>query len=104
CSESAAKSRLWVEAPTRPGTVHAGRGVRIVEAVGLDQLQTPVEIASLDRRDKGVDHQPCGRPAGLPDRPLANRPCRSRTPVSPVLSGRDQASPTPPRSSPPRPA
>jgi len=39
--------------------------------------------------------QPRGRPAGLPERPLANRPRRSRTPVPPVLSGRDQASPTP---------
>src|SRR6266566_4467879 len=29
--------------------------------------------------------QPRGRPAGLPDRPLANRPRRSRTPCSPCF-------------------
>ena len=41
--------------------------------------------------------------AGLPDRPLANPPRRSCTPVRPVLSGRDQASPTLPLSWPARP-
>ena len=85
CSESAAKYRLWVEASTLPGAVHAGRGARVVGAVGLDELQTPVEVAGLDRPDNGVDHQPRGRPAGLPDRPLANRPRRSRTPCSPCF-------------------
>ncbi len=55
-----------------PGAVHAGRGDRVVGAVGLDQLQTPFKVAGLDRPDKGVDDQPRGRPAGLPARPLAN--------------------------------
>jgi hypothetical protein len=50
--------------------------------VGLDEPQTPLEIAGLDRPDKGVDHQSRGRPTGLPDRPVANRSRRSRTPCS----------------------
>ena len=50
--------------------------------VGLDPLQTPLEIAGLDRPDKAVDHQSRVRPAGLPDRPVANRSRRSRTPCS----------------------
>jgi len=50
---------------------------------GLDLAQAPVEIAGLDRPDKGVDHQPRGRPAGLLDRPLANR---SRTPLFPLFN------------------
>ncbi len=41
--------------------------------VGLDQSQAPFEVADIDRPDKGVYYQSCGRPAGLPDRPLANR-------------------------------
>ena len=42
----------------QPGTGRADRGTRIVGAVGLDQLQTPFEIAGLDRPDKSVDHRP----------------------------------------------
>jgi hypothetical protein len=80
CSASAAKSRLWVEPPTPLGAGGAGNGARVVGAVGLDQLQTPFEVAGLDRPDKGVDDQPRGRPAGLSDLPLANRPRWSRTP------------------------
>jgi hypothetical protein len=44
--------------------------------------------------------QPCGVVVSAPGRrpgagPLGNRPCASRAPVPPVLSGRDQASATP---------
>jgi hypothetical protein len=48
--------------------------------VGLDQPQTPFEVAGLDRPDKGVDHQPRGaggitRPApGQPPAPVPH-PC-----------------------------
>src|SRR5260370_25080034 len=48
--EAAPKSCLGVEVPTRPGAVHAGN----VGAVSLDKLQTPFEIAGLDRPDKGI--------------------------------------------------
>jgi hypothetical protein len=80
CSASAAKSLLWVEPPAPLGAGGAGNGARVVGAVGLDQLRTPFEVAGLDRPDKGVDDQPRGRPAGLSDLPLANRPRWSRTP------------------------
>src|ERR1700732_1455911 len=36
----------------RAGAVHAGCSVRVVRAVGLDQLQTPLEVAALDRPHK----------------------------------------------------
>ena len=50
--------------------------------VGLGLLQTPFEAAGLDGPDKGVNPQCRGRPTGLPDRPVANRSRRSRTPCS----------------------
>ena len=62
--------------------VRAGRSARVAEVIGLDEPQTPLEVAGLDRPDKGVDHQSRGLPAGLPDRPVANRSRRSRTPCS----------------------
>src|SRR6266851_1753633 len=51
--------------------------INCIRRTSLDKLQTPLEVAGLDRPSEGVDHQPRGRPAGLPDRPLANRPRRS---------------------------
>ena len=45
-SKSAAGSRLLVEEPIRAGTDHAGCGTRMIEAVGLDQLQTPLPAAN----------------------------------------------------------
>src|SRR6267378_3609382 len=46
-SKSAAGSRLLVEEPIRAGTDHAGCGTRMIEAVGLDQLQTPPSTGSM---------------------------------------------------------
>ena len=43
--------------PIRADPVDAGRCARVVEVVGLDQLQTPFEVAALDRPNKGVDHR-----------------------------------------------
>jgi hypothetical protein len=57
----------------------------MLEVVGLDPPQAPLDIAGLDRPDKGVDDRSRGRPAGLPDRPVANRSRRSGTPCSPCF-------------------
>src|SRR6266436_8566188 len=70
CSKSAVRSRPWVVVvPIRAGADPAGCGTRLVEMVGLDEPQTPLEVAGLDRPDEGVDHRRYRRCLARRDRP-----------------------------------
>src|SRR5882724_11925908 len=54
--ESTANSRLQIELPAQSGAEHSGHLRGLGGILVLDDLQPPLEIAGLDRPNKGVDH------------------------------------------------
>jgi hypothetical protein len=72
CSKSAAKSPLKVVTHRRPG---ARLGRRPASKAFLHELQPPIEIARLDRPDKGVDDR--RNRGGFAGRDRAVGQCRS---------------------------
>src|SRR4029077_5256503 len=71
CSKSAANTRLSVVEPGRPRLCNAGRSARLGRV--FEFLQAPVEIAGIDRPDKGVDHRRDPLRLSRRDRPTGQR-------------------------------
>jgi len=84
CSESAAKSPLWVEGPTQPGAARTKVSTTAIVAASPGVIMPPASASSTVLRVKASDsparnaaaaivvllRQPTRRPPGLPDWPL----------------------------------